>query len=194
MRCSRPHGETMGEEDQVHFKMDSRTLLWILWLVFKLRHLGTARYSAAVQHQPRVLNTTRQVLSAPYVARWYQHGAAATESVPRRALSELGWGIVHVMVEFHQQARRSTLQLPWEKWGDTVPGKDVIVYLGTGARQDPYEGCGCGVGVVTTIRDKCRGAAVPLETWVVETTAQVLGVVLGRYVVERLSNLIAWLV
>ena len=33
------------------------------------------------------------------------------------------------------------------------------------------------------------GAAVPLETWVDTSTAELLGVVLGRYVVERLSDL-----
>ena len=45
------------------------------------------------------------------------------------------------------------------------------------------------MGLVITIGDKWWGAAVPLETWVDNTTAKLLGVVLGRYVVERLRDL-----
>ena len=67
-----------------------------------------------------------------------------------------------------------------------VPGADVAVYTDAGARQDPDEEIGCGVGLVIRVSDKWWGAEVPVETWVGSTTAELLGVVLGRYVVERL--------
>ena len=63
------------------------------------------------------------------------------------------------------------------------------MYLDGGARQDPDAGRGCGVGLVIRIGEKWWGVAVPLETWVDYTTAELLGVVLGRYVVERLRDL-----
>ena len=43
--------------------------------------------------------------------------------------------------------------------------------------------------LVIRVSDKWWGAAVPLETWVDNTTAELSGVVLGRYVVERLPDL-----
>ena len=43
--------------------------------------------------------------------------------------------------------------------------------------------------LVSRVSDKWWGAAMPLETWVDNTTAELLGVVLGRYVVERLRDL-----
>ena len=41
------------------------------------------------------------------------------------------------------------------------------------------------------VSDKWWGAAVPLETRVDNTTGELLGVVPGRYVVERLRDLVA---
>ena len=83
----------------MHFKLDSNTLWRILWLAFQVWHPRTAMYRAAVQQQLRVMNTTRQALSTWSTARWYQHGAAATDSVPRRALREIGREIVNVTAE-----------------------------------------------------------------------------------------------
>ena len=77
------------------------------------------------------MNTTRQALSAWSTARWYRHGAVATESALRRALSEIRREIVDVTA---QQEARPTRQLPWEKWADKVPGVDVAVYTDVGAR------------------------------------------------------------
>ena len=88
-RLAAPMGRVWRRKIHVHFKMDSSPLWWIMWLAFKVRHPRTAVYSAAVQQQPRVMNMTRQALSAWFAARWYQHGAAATESALRRALSEI---------------------------------------------------------------------------------------------------------
>ena len=45
------------------------------------------------------------------------------------------------------------------------------------------------MGLVIRVSDKWWGAAVPLETWVDNTTAELLGVVLGRCLVERLRDL-----
>ena len=42
---------------------------------------------------------------------------------------------------------------------------------------------------MTSIADKLWEAAVPLETLVENTTADLLGIVLGKYVVERLRDL-----
>ena len=50
------------------------------------------------------------------------------------------------------------------------------------------------MGLVIGVGDKWWGAAVPLETWVDNTTAELLGVVLGWYVVERLGELGARLI
>ena len=173
----------------MHFKLDSYTLWWFLWLAFQVRHLRTAMYRAAVQQQLRVMNTAQQALSAWSTARWYRLGAAATESLLRKALSEIGWEIVDVTAQLRQQVGRPMLQLPWEKWAGKAPGADVAAYTDAGARQDPDEGSGCGVGLVMRIDDKWWGAAVPVETWVDNTTAELLGVLLGRYVVEHLRDL-----
>ena len=45
------------------------------------------------------------------------------------------------------------------------------------------------MGVVIRVSDKWWGAAVPVETWIDNSTAELLGVVLGRYVVECLRDL-----
>ena len=45
------------------------------------------------------------------------------------------------------------------------------------------------MGLVIWVSDKWLGAPVPLETWVDNTTAEILGVVLGRHVVEHLRDL-----
>ena len=100
----------------MHLKLDSSTLWRILWLAFQVRHPRTAMYGAAVHQQLRVMNTTRQALSAWSTARWYQHVAAATKSVLRRAFSKIGWEIVDMTAESHQREGRPTLQLPWETW------------------------------------------------------------------------------
>ena len=168
---------------------DSSTLWQMSWLAFHVRHPRTTMYKAAVQQQLRVMNMTRQALSAWSTARWYQHGAASTESVLRRALSDIGWEIVDVTAELRQREGRPAFQLPWETWANTVPGADVALYTDTRARQDPDEERGCRVGLVIRVGDKWWGAAVPLETWVDNTTAELLGVVLGRYVVELLRDL-----
>ena len=60
------------------------------------------------------------------------------------------------------------------------------MYTDAGARQDSDEERGCGVGLVIRGSDEWWGAAMPLETWVDHTTAELLGVVLGWYVVGRL--------
>ena len=80
------------------------------------------------------------------------------------------------------------LQLPWDTWASTVPGADVAVYTDAGACQDSDEERWCGVGLVIRVSDKWWGAAVPLETWVDNTTAELMGVVLGRYVVEHIRD------
>ena len=91
--------------------------------------------------------------------------------------------------ELRQREGRPTLQLPWETWANTVPGADVAVYTDAGARRDPNKEGGRGVGLVIRVSDKWWGGDVPLETWANNTTAELLGVVLGRYVVERLRDL-----
>ena len=53
------------------------------------------------------------------------------------------------------------------------------MYTNAWPRQDPDEESGCKVGLVIRVSDKWWGAAVP----------KLLGVVLGRYVVERLRDL-----
>ena len=106
-----------------------------------------------------------------------------TENVLQRALREIGWEIVDVTAELRQREGRATLQLPWDRWASTVP---MAVYMDAGARQDLDHERGCGVGLVIRVSDKWWGAVVPLETWVDNTTAELLGVVLGQYVVERL--------
>ena len=58
---------------------------------------------------------------------------------------------------------------------NTVPGADVAMYTDTGAHQDPDEESGCGVGLVIRVGDKWWGAAVPPETWVDDTTAELCG-------------------
>ena len=118
-------------------------------------------YRAAVQQQLRVMNTTRQALSAWSTAPWYQHGAAATESVLRRALREIGWEIVDVTAELRQQEGGPTLQLPWDTWASTVPGANVAVYTDAGAHQDPDKERGCGVGLVIRVGDKWWGLQYP---------------------------------
>ena len=135
-------------------------------------------YRAAVQQQLWVMNTTRRALSARSTARWYQH--AAKESVLRRALSEIDWelpSIVDVTAELRQREGRPTLQLPWETWANTIPGADVAVYTDTRARRDPNKESGCGVGLMIRVGDKWLGAAVLLQTWVDNTTTELLGVV-----------------
>ena len=62
-----------------------------------------------MQQQLRVMNTTRQALSAWSTAQWYQHKAAATESVLWRALSEISLEIVDVTAELRQREGRPTL-------------------------------------------------------------------------------------
>ena len=64
---SRPHGEKI----EVHFKLDSSTRWRIRWLAFEVRHPRTAMYRAAMQQRLRVMNTTRQALSAWSSALWY---------------------------------------------------------------------------------------------------------------------------
>ena len=73
-----PMGRVWRRKIQVHFKLDSSTLWRILWLPFQVQHPRTTMYRVAVQQQLRVMNTTRQALSVWSIARWYQHGAAAT--------------------------------------------------------------------------------------------------------------------
>ena len=178
----------------MHFKPDSSTLWHILWVAFQVRHPRTAMYRAAVQQRLRVMNTTGHAPRTWSTARWYQRGAAATESVLRRPLREIGWEIVDMTVELRQREGRPTLQLPWDTWASTVPGADVAVYTDAGARQDSDEERGCGVGLVIRVSDKWCWAAVPLETWVEDTTAELLGVVLWLYVVECLRDLGAWVI
>ena len=133
-RLAAPMGRVWRREIRVHFKLDSSTLWQILWLAFQVRHPRTAMYRAAVQQLLRVMNTTRRAPSAWSTARWYQHGAAATENVLQRALREIGWEIVDMTAELRQREGRPTLQLPWETWVNTVPGADVAVYTDAGAR------------------------------------------------------------
>ena len=63
------------------------------------------------------------------------------------------------------------------------------MYTDAGVHRDLVKESGCGVGLVIRVGDKWWGAAVPLDTWVENTTTELLGVVLGRYVVERLRDL-----
>ena len=107
----------------------------------------------------------------------------------QRALREIGWEKVDVTAELCYQEGRPTLQLPWDTWASTLPGADVAVYTDAGARRDSDEEKASGVGLVIRVSDKCWGATVPMETWIDNTTAELLGVVLGRYVVERLRDL-----
>ena len=153
-RLAAPMGRVWRRKIQVHFKLDSRTLWQILWLAFQVRHPRTAMYRAAVQQQLRVMNTTRRALSTWFTARWYHHGAAATENVLRRALREIGWEIVDVTAEFCQREGRPMLQLPWDTWASTGPGAGVAVYTDVGARQDLDEERGGGVGLVIRVSDK----------------------------------------
>ena len=130
-RLAAPMGRVWRRKIQVHFKQDSSTLWRVLWLALQVRHPRTVMYRAAVQQQLRVMNTTRQAQSAWSIAWWYQHGAAATESVLRRAPREIGWEIVDVTAELRQREGRPTLRLLWDTWASTVPGADVAVYTDT---------------------------------------------------------------
>ena len=94
--------------------------------------------------------------------------------------------------ELRQREGRPTLQLPWDTWAGTVLGADVAVYTDATACQDSDEERACGVGLVIRVNDKWWGTAMPLETWLDNTTAELAGVVLGRYVVGRLRDLGAW--
>ena len=84
---------------------------------------------------------------------------------------------IDVTAELRQREGRPTLQLLWDS---TVPEADMAVYMDAGARQDLDEERGCSLGLVIPVSDKWWGAIVPLETWVDNTTAELLGVVLGR--------------
>ena len=59
-------------------------------------------YRGVVQQLLRVMNTTRRAVSTWSTARWYQHGAAATKSVLRRAVKENSWEVVDVTAELRQ--------------------------------------------------------------------------------------------
>ena len=87
--------------------------------------------------------------------------------------------------QLRQPEGRPTLPLPCDTWANEVPGADMEA----GARQDPDAERGCSMGLVIRVSDKWWGLAVPLETWVDITTAELLGVVLGQYVVERHRDL-----
>ena len=110
-RLAAPMGRVWRRKILVHFKLDSSTLWQSLWLAFQVRHPRTKMHRAAVQQQLRVMNTTRRALSAWSTARWYHHGAVATESVLRRALREIGREIVEVTAELRHREGRPTLQL-----------------------------------------------------------------------------------
>ena len=69
-RLAAPTGRVWRRKIQVHLKLDCTTLWRILWLAFQVRHPQTVMYRAAVQQQLRVMNTTRQALSAWSTARW----------------------------------------------------------------------------------------------------------------------------
>ena len=55
---SRPHGESMEEEDPGAFQVGTSTLWQILWLAFQVRHPRTTIYRSAMQQQLSVMNTT----------------------------------------------------------------------------------------------------------------------------------------
>ena len=149
----------------MHFKLDCSTPWRMPWLAFQVRHPRLTVYKAAVRQQLRVTNATRRSLLEWPAARWFQHGDGATESVLQRALTQVEWEILDVTAQPHQREGLPTLQLPWEKWADTVPGQDVAVYSDARAREDSDPGSGCGVGLVTRIGGKWWAAAVPLEDW-----------------------------
>ena len=173
----------------MHFKVDSSTLWEVLWLALRVRHPRSAVYRAAVRQQLRVMNNTRGTLAEWARARWYQHGAEATERQLRTALHEIGWEITDVTWHLRPRVGASVLHMPWEQWAAQAPGQTVAVFTDAGARHDPDDSQGSGVGLVTRIGNLWWGAAVPLPPWVDNTTGELLGISLGRHVAHRLREM-----
>ena len=163
-RLAAPMGRVWRRKIQVHFK------------------LGSA--AVATGHEHDAASTVNVVHSSVAPTRSRRDRKRAAESAQR---DWLGGG------------RRDGGAPPARRQADATapvghmdrhsPRADVAVYTDAGARQDLDEERGWGVGLVIRVSNKWWGAAVPLQTWVDNTTAELLGVVLGRYVVERLRDL-----
>ena len=94
-------------------------------------------------------------------------------------------------VTWHLRPREGAevLHIPWERWARQAPGQETAVHTDAGARQGPAGEQGSGVGLVVRIGDRWWGAAVPLPPWIDNTTGELLGISLGRLVVDRLREM-----
>ena len=174
-KLAAPMGRFWRRKLLLHFKVDSSTLWEVLWLAFKVRHPRSAVYRAAVRQQLRVMNSTRGALAEWARAQWFRQGAEATERRLREVLREIGGEVADVTWHLRPREGANVLHIPWEQWEAQAPGRAVAVYTDARACQDPADGQGSGVGLVTRIGDRWWGAAVPLPPWVDNTTGELLG-------------------
>ena len=188
-KLAAPMGRFWRRKLLLHFKVDSNTLWEVLWTAFQVRHPRSAVYRAAVRQQLRVMNSTRAALAEWARARWYQHGAGASDRGLHNALSEIGWEVTDVTWHLRPREGAEVLHIPWERWARQAPGQETAVYTDAGARQGPAGEQGSGVGLVVRIGDRWWGAAVPLPPWIDNTTGELLGISLGRLVVDRLREM-----
>ena len=160
---SRPLGESVEEEDLGTFQARLQPAL----ADPMARVPSTASKDGDVQGCNAVATTGHEhnmaSMSMWYTSGWYQHRAAATESVLRSALRVIGWERVDVTAELRRREGRPTLQLPWDTWASMVPGANAAVYTDTGARHDPDDERGCSVGLDPGQRQVVGGSKAPRD-------------------------------